>query len=68
MLLVLIQSPVCGSAHCALADYWSLKMNKCDFLAYAVSTLSLTSILTLKCLLALLIVIKILETWFLGFA
>ncbi|KAG2297524.1 hypothetical protein Bca52824_044193, partial [Brassica carinata] len=31
------ESPVCGSAHCALADYWSLKMNKCDFLGYAAS-------------------------------
>ncbi|KAF2579428.1 hypothetical protein F2Q68_00002432 [Brassica cretica] len=31
------ESPVCGSAHCALADYWSLKMNKCDFLVYAAS-------------------------------
>ncbi|XP_006396511.2 uncharacterized protein LOC18015220 isoform X2 [Eutrema salsugineum] len=28
---------VCGSAHCALAHYWSLKMNKCDFVAYAAS-------------------------------
>ncbi|CAA7047110.1 unnamed protein product [Microthlaspi erraticum] len=32
---------VCGSAHCALAHYWSLKMNKCDFVAYAVTPLSL---------------------------
>ncbi|CAH8356854.1 unnamed protein product [Eruca vesicaria subsp. sativa] len=31
------ESPVCGSAHCALAHYWSLKMNKCDFVAYAAS-------------------------------
>ncbi|KAH0929301.1 hypothetical protein HID58_015028 [Brassica napus] len=29
--------PVFGSAHCALAHYWSLKMNKCDFLAYQAS-------------------------------
>ncbi|KAG2312110.1 hypothetical protein Bca52824_023667 [Brassica carinata] len=31
------EDPVCGSAHCALAHYWSLKMNKCDFLAYQAS-------------------------------
>ncbi|KAF8052865.1 hypothetical protein N665_1497s0009 [Sinapis alba] len=31
------ESPVCGSAHCALAHYWSLKMNKSDFVAYAAS-------------------------------
>ncbi|KAL1225093.1 hypothetical protein V5N11_033509 [Cardamine amara subsp. amara] len=32
------ESPVCGSAHCALAHYWStLKMNKSDFFAYAAS-------------------------------
>ncbi|KAG7557820.1 Phenazine biosynthesis PhzF protein [Arabidopsis suecica] len=32
-----LQDSVCGSAHCALAHYWSLKMNKCDFVAYAAS-------------------------------
>ncbi|XP_010430441.1 PREDICTED: uncharacterized protein LOC104714698 isoform X2 [Camelina sativa] len=31
------EDPVCGSAHCALAHYWSLKMDKCDFLAYQAS-------------------------------
>uniref|UniRef100_A0A1J3JAS6 Uncharacterized protein n=1 Tax=Noccaea caerulescens TaxID=107243 RepID=A0A1J3JAS6_NOCCA len=31
------EDSVCGSAHCALAHYWSLKMNKCDFVAYAAS-------------------------------
>ncbi|XP_010544270.1 PREDICTED: uncharacterized protein LOC104816931 [Tarenaya hassleriana] len=31
------EDPVCGSAHCALAHYWSLKLNKCDFLAQQVS-------------------------------
>ncbi|KAL1225092.1 hypothetical protein V5N11_033508 [Cardamine amara subsp. amara] len=31
------EDPVCGSAHCALAHYWSVKMNKCDFLAYQAS-------------------------------
>ncbi|CAF2141380.1 uncharacterized isomerase BH0283 [Brassica rapa] len=31
------EDPVCGSAHCALAHYWSLKMNKCDFLAHQAS-------------------------------
>lgn len=30
------QDPVCGSAHCCLAPYWSQKLGKCDFLAYAV--------------------------------
>ncbi|CAA7052276.1 unnamed protein product [Microthlaspi erraticum] len=31
------EDPVCGSAHCSLAYYWSLKMNKFDFLAYSAS-------------------------------
>lgn len=31
------EDPVCGSAHCALAHYWSLKMNKCGFLAHQAS-------------------------------
>ncbi|KFK30889.1 hypothetical protein AALP_AA6G039000 [Arabis alpina] len=31
------EDPVCGSAHCALAHYWSLKMNKCNFVAYVAS-------------------------------
>ncbi|CAN6843940.1 unnamed protein product [Brassica oleracea var. botrytis] len=31
------EDPVCGSAHCPLAHYWSLKMNKCDFFAYSAS-------------------------------
>lgn len=31
------EDPVCGSAHCALAVYWSKKLQKCDFLAYAAS-------------------------------
>ncbi|KAL9267007.1 putative isomerase, partial [Drosera capensis] len=29
--------PVCGSAHCALALYWSKRLNKHDFVAYAAS-------------------------------
>jgi predicted PhzF superfamily epimerase YddE/YHI9 len=33
------EDPVCGSAHCALAHYWSIKMNKFDFLAYQVISL-----------------------------
>ncbi|KAG7591012.1 Phenazine biosynthesis PhzF protein [Arabidopsis thaliana x Arabidopsis arenosa] len=33
------EDPVTGSAHCALAHYWSLKMNKCDFFAYQVLSL-----------------------------
>ncbi|CAH2058905.1 unnamed protein product [Thlaspi arvense] len=31
------EDPVCGSAHCSLAHYWSLKINKCDFVAYSAS-------------------------------
>ncbi|CAL1361999.1 unnamed protein product [Linum trigynum] len=31
------EDPVCGSAHCALAPYWSKKLGKSDFLAYAAS-------------------------------
>ncbi|XP_075509044.1 uncharacterized protein LOC142545639 isoform X2 [Primulina tabacum] len=31
------EDPVCGSAHCALAPYWSKKLGKCDFLAYQAS-------------------------------
>ncbi|KAJ4905635.1 phenazine biosynthesis PhzC/PhzF family protein [Raphanus sativus] len=35
--LGLNEDSVCGSAHCALAHYWSLKLNKCDFIAYVAS-------------------------------
>lgn len=31
------EDPVCGSAHCALAPYWSKKLGKCDFMAYQAS-------------------------------
>ncbi|XP_022771084.1 uncharacterized protein LOC111314216 isoform X1 [Durio zibethinus] len=31
------EDPVCGSAHCALAPYWSQKLGKCDFIAHAAS-------------------------------
>ncbi|PIN25870.1 putative PhzC/PhzF-type epimerase [Handroanthus impetiginosus] len=31
------EDPVCGSAHCALAPYWSKKLGKCDFIAYQAS-------------------------------
>ncbi|XWS46797.1 hypothetical protein CRYUN_Cryun14cG0099100 [Craigia yunnanensis] len=31
------EDPVCGSAHCALAPYWSEKLGKCDFIAYQAS-------------------------------
>ncbi|GMY17170.1 putative isomerase [Fagus crenata] len=31
------EDPVCGSAHCSLAPYWSKKLGKCDFVAYAAS-------------------------------
>ena len=32
----LVQDPVCGSAHCGLASYWSKKLGKCDLKAYQV--------------------------------
>lgn len=31
------EDPVCGSAHCALASYWSKKLGKSYFVAYAAS-------------------------------
>ncbi|KAK6260115.1 hypothetical protein SCA6_014589 [Theobroma cacao] len=31
------EDPVTGSAHCALAPYWSQKLGKCDFIAYQAS-------------------------------
>ncbi|XP_062178184.1 uncharacterized protein LOC133883023 [Alnus glutinosa] len=31
------EDPVCGSAHCALAPYWSKELGKCDFVANAAS-------------------------------
>jgi PhzF family phenazine biosynthesis protein len=31
------EDPVCGSAHCALASYWSKKLGKSDFVALAAS-------------------------------
>ncbi|KAK9281614.1 hypothetical protein L1049_004517 [Liquidambar formosana] len=31
------EDPISGSAHCALAPYWSKKMGKSDFVAYAAS-------------------------------
>ncbi|KAI4380133.1 hypothetical protein MLD38_006356 [Melastoma candidum] len=31
------EDPVCGSAHCALAPYWSTKMGKHEFTAYQAS-------------------------------
>ncbi|XP_023886604.1 uncharacterized protein LOC111998746 isoform X2 [Quercus suber] len=31
------EDPVCGSAHCTLAPYWSKKLGKCDLLAYQAS-------------------------------
>ncbi|KAI8522870.1 hypothetical protein RHMOL_Rhmol13G0030700 [Rhododendron molle] len=30
------EDPVCGSAHCAIAAYWSKKLGKCDLVAYQV--------------------------------
>ncbi|KZV43094.1 hypothetical protein F511_04486 [Dorcoceras hygrometricum] len=35
--LGLNEDPVCGSAHCALAPYWSKKLGKCDLIAYQAS-------------------------------
>ncbi|XP_047335159.1 uncharacterized isomerase BH0283-like [Impatiens glandulifera] len=32
------EDPVCGSAHCVLASYWSKKLGKCDFVAYQASS------------------------------
>ncbi|KAF7848601.1 hypothetical protein BT93_L1811 [Corymbia citriodora subsp. variegata] len=32
------EDPVCGSAHCALAPYWSEKLGKNEFVAYAASS------------------------------
>ncbi|MED6162303.1 hypothetical protein PIB30_069106 [Stylosanthes scabra] len=32
------EDPVCGSAHCSLATYWSKKLQKCDFNAYQASS------------------------------
>ncbi|KAK8614628.1 hypothetical protein V6N13_068425 [Hibiscus sabdariffa] len=31
------EDPVCGSAHCSLAPYWSQKLGKFDFVAHAAS-------------------------------
>ncbi|GKU86625.1 hypothetical protein SLEP1_g1127 [Rubroshorea leprosula] len=31
------EDPVGGSAHCTLTPYWSQKLGKCDFIAYAAS-------------------------------
>ncbi|XP_073223828.1 uncharacterized protein [Cicer arietinum] len=31
------EDPVCGSAHCSLATYWSKKLGKCDLNAYQAS-------------------------------
>ncbi|KAM7521574.1 hypothetical protein LguiA_011476 [Lonicera macranthoides] len=31
------EDPVCGSAHCVLAPYWSKKLGKSDFVAYQAS-------------------------------
>ncbi|XP_021681334.2 uncharacterized protein LOC110665488 [Hevea brasiliensis] len=31
------EDPVTGSAHCALAPYWSKKLGNCDFMAYQAS-------------------------------
>lgn len=36
--LTINEDPVCGSAHCALAPYWSQKLGKCDFVAHAASS------------------------------
>ncbi|KAF8035488.1 hypothetical protein BT93_C1500 [Corymbia citriodora subsp. variegata] len=36
--LGMYEDPVCGSAHCALAPYWSEKLGKNEFVAYAASS------------------------------
>ncbi|CAL5427777.1 unnamed protein product [Camellia sinensis] len=33
----ILQDLVTGSAHCAIAGYWSKKLGKCDFVAYQAS-------------------------------
>ncbi|XP_031122209.1 uncharacterized protein LOC116025205 [Ipomoea triloba] len=35
--LGVLEDPVCGSAHCALASYWHKMLGKRDFIAYAAS-------------------------------
>ncbi|RAL38197.1 hypothetical protein DM860_017402 [Cuscuta australis] len=35
--LGVLEDPVCGSAHCALASYWQKKLKKCCLTAYAAS-------------------------------
>ncbi|GAB2216440.1 hypothetical protein Droror1_Dr00024213 [Drosera rotundifolia] len=35
--LGIIEDPVCGSAHCALAPYWSKRLNKENFVAFVAS-------------------------------
>lgn len=36
VLCLCVQDSVCGSAHCALAQYWCNQLGKCDFVAYSV--------------------------------
>ena len=35
--LAIAEDPVCGSAHCQIADYWSMVLGKNDILAYQAS-------------------------------
>lgn len=35
--LGIVEDPVCGSAHCQIADYWSKELNKKDIVAYQAS-------------------------------
>lgn len=35
--LSIAEDPVCGSAHCQIADYWSQELNKKDIVAYQAS-------------------------------
>ena len=35
--LSIAEDPVCGSAHCQIADYWSGKLNKKQIVAYQAS-------------------------------
>jgi predicted PhzF superfamily epimerase YddE/YHI9 len=35
--LAIAEDPVCGSAHCQIADYWSKALGKDDIIAYQAS-------------------------------
>ena len=35
--LAVAEDPVCGSAHCQIADYWATELGKMDIVAYQAS-------------------------------